>query len=288
MRIIKDNPIESFNSFFNKLEDSALEWRGAIICFKESEAKSDKLRSHMLIDTVMKYYGERSGQFYQFSNDIFILLTQHTTLEEHNALSQAVRGVFSADEIDIDFYDFSIDKLVFAQTVEIFAEEFAEKHIQLAKAKAEILAKKSAILDYTPLEKLSEFEEQMIAIRLRGARSKPTIMIVDDDSYILKLLSGLLRGYQLVQASSAQEAINAYASVYPDIMFLDIGLQQSNGLDILEKVHKYDSDSFVVMLTAKKDMKTVQEAIAKGATGYIAKPFSRTKVLKYVEMKSKG
>lgn len=287
MRIVKDNPIVLFQSFLGALGSKKLEWRGSIICFKEVSKDNDKLRSSMLIDAVVKSYGESQGQLYMFSDDIFILLTHQTTIEQHQMMMKSVSGVFSQDEIDVDFYDFSIDYGPFEQTVEIFAEEFAEKHIQIEKAKAAIREKRAGQLDFSPFNKMTRPEEKELAKKLRAFRKKPTIMVVDDDSYILKLLSGLLRGFDLIQASSAQEAINAYVSIYPDILFLDIGLQKSNGLEILEQIHKHDNDSFVVMLTAKKDMRTVQDAISKGATGYIAKPFSRTKVLKYVEMKEK-
>lgn len=288
MRIVKDNPIVSFRQFFKTLGDNSLEWRGAIICFQNEAAENEKLRTSMLMDAVVKSYGDAHGQLYAFSDDIFILLTHKTTLEQYEFMHERLSSIFKESDLQIDFYDFSMNVDPFIQTAEIFAEEFAEKHIQIAKAKALVAEKVVEYLDYSPIEKMASPQEIGIAKRLRSMRFQPTIMIVDDDSYILKLLSGILRGFNLVQAASAQEAIHVYSSVYPDIVFLDIGLESFNGIEILEEITKRDKDSYIVMLTAKKDMTTVQEAISKGATGYIAKPFSSKKVLKYIEMKVKG
>jgi two-component system chemotaxis response regulator CheY len=65
----------------------------------------------------------------------------------------------------------------------------------------------------------------------------------------------------------------------PDIVCLDISMPDADGLDILQAIKSASKETMVLMVTASNDLKTVQTAIERGASGFIIKPFNSGTVL---------
>ncbi len=61
-------------------------------------------------------------------------------------------------------------------------------------------------------------------------------------------------------------------------MFLDIGLPDKSGHDVLKEIMKVHPNAFVIMLTASNIVSDVKMAMSEGAKGYIVKPFSRKQI----------
>ncbi len=99
------------------------------------------------------------------------------------------------------------------------------------------------------------------------------ILIVDDDQSIRKALSLALRGkYEAVTAQNGVEALELFSSETPDVVLLDVGLPEMDGVEVLKRLIELDPDATVIMVTAVEDVKTVVNAIKQGAYDYLVKP----------------
>ncbi len=101
------------------------------------------------------------------------------------------------------------------------------------------------------------------------------ILIVDDELHIRKYLSLLVRtslgGPVVIEAADGATALSLYASDKPDMVLLDINLIGRTGLEVLGELLQMDPDAVVVMITAVNVRRAVEEAVTKGASGYILK-----------------
>jgi two-component system nitrogen regulation response regulator NtrX len=103
------------------------------------------------------------------------------------------------------------------------------------------------------------------------------ILIVDDEADIRNLIRGILEdeGYHIREASNSNEALEAINTQVPDLMILDIWLQEgdSDGIQILETVKKQHELLPVIMISGHGTIETAVNAIKKGAYDFIEKPF---------------
>ena len=118
----------------------------------------------------------------------------------------------------------------------------------------------------------------------RRNRKTQDILIVEDD----RLSRGVIKktldlDYQIHFATDGASGVAEYVSKAPDVLFLDIGLPDMSGHDVLNKILEVDKNCYVVMLTGRKDEKNVLKALEIGAQGYVIKPFSRENLEKYIE-----
>lgn len=118
----------------------------------------------------------------------------------------------------------------------------------------------------------------------RSERKSLEILIVEDDEFSQKLLQNTLYEYQSVTiVGDGRLALTNYIQKAPDILFLDIGLPDTDGHTILQKIFTIDPDAFVVMFSGKGDKDNVTKAIQLGAKGFVGKPFAKEKIFQYIK-----
>ncbi len=102
----------------------------------------------------------------------------------------------------------------------------------------------------------------------------PLILIVEDERPILRFLSASLggQGYRVVVAESGTEALAIIDSRVPDLIILDLGLPDMDGLEIIDHVRQW-SQLPVLVLTARDREKDKIDALDRGADDYLTKPF---------------
>ena len=107
-----------------------------------------------------------------------------------------------------------------------------------------------------------------------AARAGRAVLVVDDEENFLTLLHWFLtqRGYQVVTASSAPQALSHVDGRVFDVALLDIRLGNSNGLDLLEELRQRMPDIKVFMMTAYPTVNSIKQAFDKGALRYLTKP----------------
>ncbi|MCP4714875.1 MAG: sigma-54-dependent Fis family transcriptional regulator [Deltaproteobacteria bacterium] len=100
-----------------------------------------------------------------------------------------------------------------------------------------------------------------------------TLYIVDDEHAIRKgLTRELSRSYSVKAFENAMSAINAVRDETPDLLLLDIGLPDINGIEVLKDLKQLAPHLLVIMITAYEDIGTVISAMKLGAYDYVVKP----------------
>ena len=111
------------------------------------------------------------------------------------------------------------------------------------------------------------------------------ILVVDDDPFVLQYLSVVLgkEGYRIVACGSADEAIAQLGKNSFAIVLADIRMPVVSGLELLERVHSFDPETPVILMTAFADIDTAIGAVNKGAFNFITKPFNREALMRSIE-----
>ncbi|CED71978.1 HTH-type transcriptional regulator, two-component response regulator [Aliivibrio wodanis] len=123
--------------------------------------------------------------------------------------------------------------------------------------------------------------------------SKIKTVIVEDDIGIAEIHRRNLDKIDYVEvigiAASKEEATTLFDVLNPDLVLLDIYLPDGNGLDILRELRQKESSPDVILITADRDVNTLQEAMRGGVVDYLLKPviFSRLEesINKYLSQK---
>lgn len=110
--------------------------------------------------------------------------------------------------------------------------------------------------------------------------NKPLILVVEDDTAIRKLITTTLetQGYQYHTAGTGEGSILEAVSKQPDIMILDLGLPDMDGVDIIKKVRAW-SNMPIIVVSARSEDRDKIEALDAGADDYLTKPFSVDELL---------
>jgi len=104
---------------------------------------------------------------------------------------------------------------------------------------------------------------------------KPLILVIEDDPQIRRFLRATLAAedYQFHEALTAAEGIAQAAARQPDLVLLDLGLPDRDGLDIIREIRSW-SQMPIVVLSARGQEKDKIAALDLGADDYVAKPFA--------------
>ena len=100
------------------------------------------------------------------------------------------------------------------------------------------------------------------------------ILAVDDEAAIRRFLrSGLMaQGYEVLEADTGEAAVDAVTKQRPDLVVLDLGLPDIDGLEVLRRI-RHASQVPVIVLSVRNDEKGKVEALDLGADDYVTKPF---------------
>jgi two-component system KDP operon response regulator KdpE len=114
---------------------------------------------------------------------------------------------------------------------------------------------------------------------------KATVLVVDDEPAILRALrAGLTaRDYEVLTASDGRDAIAIAAAASPDVIVLDLGLPDIDGLDVVRRVRDWSMVPIIVLSAEGSDRRKV-DALDLGADDYITKPFSMPELLARVRV----
>jgi len=114
---------------------------------------------------------------------------------------------------------------------------------------------------------------------------KPLILIVDDEPQIRRLLTVTLEanGYRVLSAVNGQEGLVLAAQHKPALVILDIGLPDSSGQAVLQRLREW-STAPVIVLSVRDDEKGKVAALDAGADDYVTKPFNTDELLARVRV----
>ena len=106
------------------------------------------------------------------------------------------------------------------------------------------------------------------------------ILVVEDDTQIQSFICYALKneGFSFVTASNAQAALSKLISEKIDIMLLDLGLPDYDGMEVIKKVREW-SEMPIIVVSARDQDKEKAAALDGGADDYLTKPFSATELM---------
>jgi two-component system KDP operon response regulator KdpE len=106
------------------------------------------------------------------------------------------------------------------------------------------------------------------------------VLVVDDDAALARALAINLkaRGYDVTVAHTGRQALEGLAKVHPDVVVLDLGLPDLDGIDVLHGVRGWN-DVPVVVLSARTTSDEKVDALDAGADDYVTKPFEMNELL---------
>ena len=110
--------------------------------------------------------------------------------------------------------------------------------------------------------------------------NKPLILVVEDDATVRNLITTTLKSndYRNITASNGEAAIMAATTQQPDIVFLDLGLPDLDGVEIIRRIRTWSQMPIIVISARSEDSDKVS-ALDAGADDYLTKPFSVTELL---------
>ena len=118
------------------------------------------------------------------------------------------------------------------------------------------------------------------------AENKTTILVVDDEEYIRRLITRILddAGYRVVTAASGKEALERLADSGINLVLLDIRMPDMDGFQTLGLIRKQYTIP-VIMVTGVGEVTSVSDALSIGADDYVKKPFQARELVARIEAK---
>ncbi len=125
------------------------------------------------------------------------------------------------------------------------------------------------------LNKIKERVLEHLAVKVLRMSKKARILIVDDEEIARRNLAHILtkENYDVVAAPNGEDALRELESSQFDVVLTDLRMGKIDGLELLDRVRVRHPDTRVIMITGYATVPSAIEAIQKGASNYIAKPF---------------
>ena len=118
-------------------------------------------------------------------------------------------------------------------------------------------------------------------------RSKPLILVVDDESHILHVVSLKLKnaGYDVITAEDGEEGVATAIEQQPDVIISDYQMPYMTGLELCLKLMEHETTRYIpaVMLTARGYSLTEDQLAKTNIASVVSKPFSPREILTHVQ-----
>jgi len=109
-----------------------------------------------------------------------------------------------------------------------------------------------------------------------------TILIVDDSSLMRRVIKQIVikNGYDVIgEAVNGRIGVEKYKELNPDIVTLDLIMDEMNGLEALKQIIEINPDANVIMVSSMGQEVIVRDAIVTGAKNFLLKPFDEKQVM---------
>ena len=112
------------------------------------------------------------------------------------------------------------------------------------------------------------------------SESGPRVLVVDDEPAIRRFLHTALagHGYSLFEASSGQDALSAVVAHRPDLVLLDLGLPDMDGIEVTRRLREWTQIPIIIVTVQEQEAAKVA-ALDMGADDYVTKPFGMGELL---------
>lgn len=202
-------------------------------------------------EKLLKQYKQHEGIIYPTSSDRLVMLVRLGWIE-----------------------DFAIIKTQ-------IEDELPEHACRVLVKKVNMVGLRQIQIDLIKKEDGLSLTENLFNTRLE--RKNNVIMVVDDDDFVRVSMKKLLGvSADVIEIGNAKTLLQDYLKYNPDIIFLDIHMPDTNGLDLISSIIEVDPDAFILTLSADSSTENVLIAMERGAVGFLSKPPAKKKVEEYL------
>jgi len=113
---------------------------------------------------------------------------------------------------------------------------------------------------------------------------KIKVLVCDDSSLIRKKLKDLLMSMdcEVFEGVNGNEGVDMYKQIQPDVVFMDIVMPESDGLEALAQIKSYEPNAKVIMLSSIGTSSKLVQALKHGAMDFIQKPYTVEQISKVI------
>lgn len=278
MYLVHDNAETLLKNFIESISLKPQSWRVISIEFQNCETLHSPLFQNLCLKNLNTYFEQTDCRVFWLRPSFILVFFQGRALP----IEKCVEGFLRQTEFKgfgrfFEILDLSVH---WSSMLELVARIYKAKQqpVEIIKSKPQDKTQTLPQQDGFVIQLSAAAIYQMSA--MRASRTKPLLLLVEDDPFTLQLVKLALKNdFDIIAAETARQAISYYQRHLPNIVFQDIQLPDGNGIDLLKHMSKCDSESYVVMLSSHTQKEKILDCMNLGAKGFIGKPFTRQRLL---------
>lgn len=229
---------------------------------------------------------ERDAKLYSCQDGDIIIIGRELSVQDYKKVQQVLMVMFQQPEHFAQYYEKGVSWYQFSSLCKEKLERFLaqEEHRRLLMQRQKKEQMRSAALHQAlPEEMIHSISKR------RCSRKTPEILVVEDDPFSRTLVRSSLRhDMNVTLAQDGRDAISSYVIKAPDLTFLDLDLPDVNGHEVMARILEIDAQACIIILSGHGDRTNITRAMQHGAKGFIAKPFTKDKLMHYVRQIEAG
>lgn len=287
MNLVHEKTEHLLAVFLDQIAPKPLSWRLISIEFQDCETLHSTLFQNLCLKNLHSFFDDTECKIFWHQPGFILIFFQGRAMP----IEKCVEGFLKETEFKgfgrfFDILDLSIDWVPLTNLISrIISIESKVPKIDTTEPSLASLAEAPAS-PTVPVTSTAGFIIQLSKEKIdhlvptRKSRIKPLLLLVEDDPFTLQLVKLAFKDtYEVIAAETARQALVFYQRHLPDMVFLDIQLPDGNGINLLQQMTRVDSDSYVVMLSSHSQKEKIMECHTHGAKGFIAKPFTRQRLI---------
>jgi CheY-like chemotaxis protein len=241
----KSNRSEELLNIIKAARKNIVSWHLGYI--KINNANKEKIED--VINILEEFFHDSPGVLFNVDDHKIIVIVETGPVDNYSLFSKNTKNILSEVSCNVSFRAITPDIL---DTIEA---DFVFRH--------------------------GKSERSLYDDRLKRVHNK--IIIVEDDAFAGQAAKQLLQKYgDVILLENGEDIKGIYTRINPDFVLMDIELQETNGLNLVEIIFTHDPDAFVVMLSGHSNEKNILQSCALGAAGFITKPIEEASLRKYM------
>ena len=277
MYLAHENSETLLKGFMKSIEDKPQSWRVISIEFQDCETLHSPLFQNLCLKNLHDSFDDTECRVYWIKPSFVLVMFQGRALPIEKCVEAFLKETefkgfgrfFEILDLSIHWQNFQslIQRIISPQTTQ-------SPNTVLSAALPGISNQSNGFVVELSPDKIHQM------FPTRAARSKPLLLLVEDDPFTLQLVKLAMKDmFDIIAAETARQAISFYQRHLPDMVFLDIQLPDGNGINILKQIAAADNDCYPVMLSSHSQKEKILECLKSGAKGFIAKPFTRQRLI---------
>lgn len=289
MNIMHEKTEELLPAFLEQIKPKSQTWRLISIEFQDCETLHSSLFQNLCLKNLDTFFSDTDCKIFWHKPSFLLIFFQGRAMP----IEKCVEGFLKETEFKgfgrfFDILDLSIhwDNLM-TLTQRMLPTSASRVARPITSTAPMITTPMPANLDQASstgftIQLSKEHIQSMETIR--ESRKRPLLLLVEDDPFTLQLVKlAVKEQYDVITAETARQALVYYQRHLPDMVFLDIQLPDGNGVNLLEQMKAADRLAHIVMLSSHSQKERILECQHLGAKGFIAKPFTRQRLIDATE-----